>query len=102
MANGPLMVRGQLDAVVSSVPVKPVMSMLAIVVAAARVVVPGIPRTAKASSPADTGEIEMLGFAVVPLAVVPPAVGDVAKTPPKRTVAHTCFAVPLTSVAVMV
>src|SRR5213593_4186616 len=40
MANGPLTVRAQLDAVVSSVPVKPVMSMLAIVVAAARVVVP--------------------------------------------------------------
>src|SRR2546426_3933628 len=40
MANGPLMVRAQLDAVVSSVPVKPVMSILAIVVAAARVVVP--------------------------------------------------------------
>jgi len=40
MANGPLTVSAQLDAVVSSVPVKPVMSMLAIVVAAARVVVP--------------------------------------------------------------
>src|SRR5713226_1473231 len=40
MANGPLTVRAQLDAVVSSVPVKLVMSMLAIVVAATRVVVP--------------------------------------------------------------
>src|SRR5207244_13528919 len=40
MANGPFTVRPQLDAVVSSVPVKFVMSMLAIVVAAARVVVP--------------------------------------------------------------
>src|SRR6266581_4649138 len=131
MANGPLTVRAQLDAVVSSVPVKPVMSMLAIVVAAARVVVPvgvalkitsfvatgvqlhvappdvfdqfapvaqRIPKTAKASSPADAGETEMLGFAVVPLAVVPPAVGVVAQTPPKRTVAHTCFPVPLVAV----
>lgn len=41
MLKRPLMVRAQLDpAAVSSVPVKPVMSMLAIVVAAARVVVP--------------------------------------------------------------
>src|SRR6266849_583619 len=40
MANGPFTVRLQFDAVVSSVPVKPVMSMPAIVVAAARVVVP--------------------------------------------------------------
>src|SRR2546427_740139 len=98
------------------------MSMLAIVVAAARVVVPVgvalkitsfvatgvgavvplIARTENASSPAAAGEIEMLGFAVVPLAVVPPAVGVAAWTPPKRTVAHTCFAVPLTSVAVIV
>jgi hypothetical protein len=38
--NGPLIVRAQFDAVVSSVPVKPVMSMLAIVVAAASEVVP--------------------------------------------------------------
>src|SRR5438034_599797 len=118
MANGPFTVRPQLDAVVSSVPVKFVMSMLAIVVAAARVVVPvavapvpvtavgaavpRIPITAKASSPADAGEIEMLGFAVVPLALVPPAVGVGAQTPLKSTVAHTCFAVPLTSVAVIV
>src|SRR3989441_11775835 len=65
-------------------------------------VVPRIARTENASSPAAAGEIEMLGFAVVPLAVVPPAVGVVAWTPPKRTVAHTCFAVPLTSVAVIV
>src|SRR2546425_11796269 len=36
MANAPLIVRDQLDAVVSSAPVKPVMSMPAIVVAAAR------------------------------------------------------------------
>jgi hypothetical protein len=35
-----LIVRGQFDAVVSSVPVKPVMSMLATVVAAASEVVP--------------------------------------------------------------
>ena len=40
IANGPFTVRAQLDAVVSSVPVKLVMSMLAIVVAAASVVVP--------------------------------------------------------------
>ena len=38
--NDPLIVRGQFDAVVSSVPVKPVVSMLAIVVAAASEVVP--------------------------------------------------------------
>jgi len=71
-------------------------------VTAVGAVVPRIPRTAKASSPADAGEIEMFGFAVVPLAAVPPAVGVAAKTPPKRTVAHTCFAVPLTRVAVIV
>ena len=40
MANGPFTVTLQFDAVVSSVPVNPVMSMPAIVVAAARVVVP--------------------------------------------------------------
>jgi len=40
MRNAPLIVRAQFDAVVSSVPVKPVMSMLAIVVAAASEVVP--------------------------------------------------------------
>ena len=44
----------------------------------------------------------MFGLVLVPLAVVPPAVGVVAQTPPKRTVAQTCFAVPLTSVAVIV
>src|SRR5207249_2451958 len=135
MENGPFTVRAQFDAVVSSVPVKLVMSTLAMVVAAARVVVPvgfalkialfeaigvqahaappvpvtavgavvpRIARTANASSPADAGEIEMFGFVLVPLAVVPPAVGVVAQTPPMRTVAHTCFAVPLTSVAVIV
>ena len=40
MENGPFTVRAQFDAVVSSVPVKLVMSTLAMVVAAARVVVP--------------------------------------------------------------
>src|SRR6266704_3006133 len=106
MANGPLTLRAQLDAVVSSVPVKPVMSMLAIVVAAASVVVPvgfalkialfeamGVQAHA---APPDVFD----QFA--PVAVVPPAVGVVAQTPPRRTVAHTCFAVPLTSVAVIV
>src|SRR2546421_385458 len=40
MLNPPLTVRDQFEAVVSNVPVKPVMSMLAMVVAAASVVVP--------------------------------------------------------------
>ena len=40
MSNAPLTVRPQFEAVVSNVPVKLAMSMLAIVVAAARVVVP--------------------------------------------------------------
>src|SRR6267143_464907 len=44
MLNPPLTVRDQFDAVVSSVPVKPVMSILAMVVAPASVVVPvGLP-----------------------------------------------------------
>jgi hypothetical protein len=40
MANAPFKARGQFDAVVSSVPAYPVMSMLAIVTPAASVVVP--------------------------------------------------------------
>src|SRR5438552_3239768 len=90
IANGRVTVRPQLVAV-APVPVT-----------AVGAVVPRIPITAKASSPADAGEIEMLGFAVVPLALVPPAVGVGAQTPLRSTVAHTCFAVPLTSVAVIV
>src|SRR5205807_8910904 len=40
MRNAPLIVKAQFDPVVSNVPLKPVISMLAIVVAAASVVVP--------------------------------------------------------------
>src|SRR5712691_10534772 len=65
-------------------------------------VVPRIDITAKANSPADAGAIEMFGFVLVPLAAVPPAVGVEGHTPPKRTVAQTCFVVPLTRVAVIV
>src|SRR2546426_69913 len=69
-------VRAQLDAVVSSVPVKPVMSMLAIVVAAARVVVP-VGVALKITSFVATG---------VQLHVAPPDVFDqfapVAQVPP--------------------
>ena len=40
MRNAPLIVKAQFDPVVSNVPLKPVISMLAIVVAAASVMVP--------------------------------------------------------------
>src|SRR5207302_4210702 len=57
--------------------------------------------TANASSPS-SGEIEILGFAELPFAVVPPAVGLALETPLKRIVARTCLAVPAARVAVMV
>jgi hypothetical protein len=64
-------------------------------------VVPRMANTAKASSPA-AGEMAMVGFVEIALAVVPPVVGVEVETPRSKTVAQMCFAVPLDSVAVIV
>jgi hypothetical protein len=65
-------------------------------------VVPRIARTANENS-LEAGEIEIEGLAVVPLAVVPPAVGFDVATPFSRIVAQTwCALPPPESVAVIV
>src|SRR5438094_111772 len=104
MRNVPLIVRAQFDAVVSRVPVKPVISMLAIVVAAASGGVPlGLaPRMTLFDATGVHPQDAPPGGLAQSRPVVPPAVGPELDTPLKRIVAQTCLAVPAASVAVMV